>query len=48
VGKPSVGEGKEEPLVITFTERVKDRFRSVSPIGPIEGLAEGRSCVWTQ
>ena len=33
VGKPSVGEGKEEPLVITFTERAKDRFRSVSPIG---------------
>jgi hypothetical protein len=32
-GRPSVGEGKEEPLVITFTERAKDRFRSVSPIG---------------
>jgi hypothetical protein len=33
VGKPSVGEGKEEPGVITFTERAKDRFRSVSSIG---------------
>ena len=25
VGKPSVGKGKEEPLVITFTERAKNQ-----------------------
>ena len=34
MGKPPVGKGKVEPGVITFTERAKDRFRSVSPVGP--------------
>jgi hypothetical protein len=33
VGNPSVGKGKEKRGVITFTERAKDRFRSVSPYG---------------